>query len=617
MSIQFKGSDVSGITPDLSELEERELGINTADKKLFTNDGTNIVEIGADNVNTGLELNGTGWRLIGQLASAPIGINAMDISVGEGIGVYGARADNSITIGTDVLADGASAVVIGHGSNATTATSIAMGFGNALTGLGIDNIVVGKDNVTSTSSNILYGIGNNSVGVKSVLIGTGNVINSGTSTYGTLIGEGLLSGDNRTVIGRYNENGAGNQFEIGIGTATNARNNVFEIDSNGVALTPIVTANADIVSAGNQALVTVSFLNDSSVGGVYSVNGATGVVVLTTDNIATANDKLYISASDTAQIATNVTNISNNTIAITTKEDTITYGTDGQIFSSQTGARAWIDNTFLSQIDTPVSWGTTGQVASVNGTGDGLVFVDANTVGGLELVENMSPAMLANNPLLPDTVTQNEVYNGFEGKVNAPSYPDISKQTQVLQLTTADGTTNYTTDWASFEFGNLEDVGDVTLFENHYLKIIPDFGTPPVPFRSIDYVSTIPQADITNLTTDLGTITSAVALNTAKETYDEKPVYVSLTANATAVSYNYIYADTLTTGAFTVTLPNTPTANTFFRILDVKGHFATNNLIVQQAISAETIMGLAEDMVLNVDNKEYKLIYTGSDWRVI
>ena len=92
--------------------------------------------------------------------------------------------------------------------------------------------------------------------------------------------------------------------------------------------------------------------------------------------------------------------------------------------------------------------------------------------------------------------------------------------------------------------------------------------------------------------------------------------YVTLSTAATVAVNTYIYADT-SGGAFTATLPDSPSANQQILILDAKGSFSSLNLTVAQAASAETIMGLAESLVLDVANKQYTLIYTGSDWRVI
>ena len=84
------------------------------------------------------------------------------------------------------------------------------------------------------------------------------------------------------------------------------------------------------------------------------------------------------------------------------------------------------------------------------------------------------------------------------------------------------------------------------------------------------------------------------------------------TANYTAIDKDGILADT-TGGAFTVTLPATPSSGTQVWIAD-GGNFATNNLTV--ARNGSTIEGLAEDMALDITGALVQLIYDGTTWQV-
>jgi len=90
--------------------------------------------------------------------------------------------------------------------------------------------------------------------------------------------------------------------------------------------------------------------------------------------------------------------------------------------------------------------------------------------------------------------------------------------------------------------------------------------------------------------------------------------YSTKTTTYTAVANDYIYASTAS-GSFTITLPASPVANTKITILDSTGNFEVNNLTV--ARNGQTIMGLAEDILLDVANKEYRFIFTGTTWRVM
>lgn len=89
------------------------------------------------------------------------------------------------------------------------------------------------------------------------------------------------------------------------------------------------------------------------------------------------------------------------------------------------------------------------------------------------------------------------------------------------------------------------------------------------------------------------------------------------TANYTAVKGDMIWANT-TGGAFTITLPATPAANDRVRVGDVASKWDTLSPII--ARNGANIMGLAEDLTLNIKNAVVDLVYSGNatfGWRVI
>ena len=89
--------------------------------------------------------------------------------------------------------------------------------------------------------------------------------------------------------------------------------------------------------------------------------------------------------------------------------------------------------------------------------------------------------------------------------------------------------------------------------------------------------------------------------------------FTAKTTAYTAVTGDNILANTLG-GAFTITLPATPTTGNTVYIQDSSGTFATSPLTV--ARNGSTIMGLAEDMVVSTNNVGFGLTYNGSDWRI-
>ncbi len=92
--------------------------------------------------------------------------------------------------------------------------------------------------------------------------------------------------------------------------------------------------------------------------------------------------------------------------------------------------------------------------------------------------------------------------------------------------------------------------------------------------------------------------------------------WLTKTANYTAVSGDMIFADS-STNAFTITLPATPAANAKVRIHDVASKWAANPVTV--ARNGSLIMGLTEDLLLNVKNATVDLVYSGATngWRIL
>lgn len=89
--------------------------------------------------------------------------------------------------------------------------------------------------------------------------------------------------------------------------------------------------------------------------------------------------------------------------------------------------------------------------------------------------------------------------------------------------------------------------------------------------------------------------------------------YSVKTANYTAVAGEGILADT-SGGAFTVTLPATPSAGDQVVIADAGSDWETNNLTI--ARNGSTIEGASEDLTCDVSAVSIELIYDGSTWEV-
>lgn len=103
--------------------------------------------------------------------------------------------------------------------------------------------------------------------------------------------------------------------------------------------------------------------------------------------------------------------------------------------------------------------------------------------------------------------------------------------------------------------------------------------------------------------------------NASWQEVDVTPPFSVKTANYTTASGDKISADTITTGAFTLTLPASPVAGDWVEIIDGgSGYgFATNNLTV--ARNGSTIEGAAENMTCSTWREHFTLVYTGGTWR--
>ena len=74
------------------------------------------------------------------------------------------------------------------------------------------------------------------------------------------------------------------------------------------------------------------------------------------------------------------------------------------------------------------------------------------------------------------------------------------------------------------------------------------------------------------------------------------------------------YGVDTTSNTVTATLPISPSTGDAIYFVDAGGAYATNNLVV--ARNGHTIMGLASDMTVSVDNQSFGLFYNGTTWRV-
>lgn len=89
----------------------------------------------------------------------------------------------------------------------------------------------------------------------------------------------------------------------------------------------------------------------------------------------------------------------------------------------------------------------------------------------------------------------------------------------------------------------------------------------------------------------------------------------SLTSSPTTMVSGGAYAVRTNTTAPTMTLPATPVANDVVYIMDADNSAATNNITV--ARNGSTIMGLSENLTINVNGASVRLQFINSSWRLV
>lgn len=100
-------------------------------------------------------------------------------------------------------------------------------------------------------------------------------------------------------------------------------------------------------------------------------------------------------------------------------------------------------------------------------------------------------------------------------------------------------------------------------------------------------------------------LTAAIISGVGAPSVDvEPPLYK--TANFTASSGDRIFADT-SAGAFTITLPLTPSVGDHIEIFDAQSSFATHNLTISR--NGQLIDSNAGNLISNLDNVHFTLYF--------
>ena len=166
--------------------------------------------------------------------------------------------------------------------------------------------------------------------------------------------------------------------------------------------------------------------------------------------------------------------------------------------------------------------------------------------------------------------------------------------------------------------GTFYKVGDVFLYDVSSYIVTTAFTSTNFAGDAANYEQLAVGANIANVTgqngkflsTD-GTITLWADIPPATE-----QTWTIKTANYTAAVHDRVFANT-SGGAWTLTLPASPTIGQWVQVNDVSGSWGTNSLTI--ARNSSTMMGGTTDLVANVSNSSFYLVYSDATygWRIV
>jgi len=145
----------------------------------------------------------------------------------------------------------------------------------------------------------------------------------------------------------------------------------------------------------------------------------------------------------------------------------------------------------------------------------------------------------------------------------------------------------------------------VTLSGSSYIALISQTGTQPEAAGNAAWVLFAAGGDIADQTGQAGKVlkTDGTGTSWGEGTFIDWNI---LTANTTAVP-GTAYIINTSSSAFSLTLPSSPSDNDYILINDGMGMFSTNSLTV--VASGNTIAGLQEDLVCDVDYSSFRLTF--------
>jgi len=363
---------------------------------------------------------------------------------------------------------------------------------------------------------------------------------------------------------------------------------------------PSVTTNLPIGTSGQVLVVNgssnaPSWINQStlSVGNATTASsvpysGLTGTIPIwnqnTTGNAATATTASSATTANTATTSTNIAGGNTGQIVYQSGSSSTTFlaqGSAGQVLSCNgSGGLGWITNSTTSSSTNNINGGSAGEVVYQTGVNT-TAFTSVGTVGQV-LVSNGTSAPTWSTNISGNAATASSVpYSGLTGTV-----PTWNQNTTGNAATASSvpysGLTGTVPTWNQNTTGNAATATVATT------------ATTATTANGVSAGAVTPAG-----------LSASVGAN----------AWLSKTSAYTALAGDRIATNT-NSGAWTLTLPTSPATNSMVTIADAGNFWATNNLTVAPG-GSNTIQGVAQNLICNVNSYSIYLLYDGTTWRIL